>query len=82
MNPATILTFKRYNKTIEKMKKCEPNLSLLQEKGRMAVNRMRVVNGSAEHEHIRTHLDGIPASEIEKKLCVRSPWHLAMTSFY
>ncbi len=82
VNPATILTFKRYNKTIEKMKKCEPNLSLLQENGRMAVNRMRVVNGSAEHEHIRTHLDGIPASEIEKKLCVRSPWHLAMTSFY
>ncbi|WP_400146331.1 hypothetical protein [Candidatus Methanarcanum hacksteinii] len=28
----------------------------------MAVNRMRVVNGSTEHEHIRTCLDGIPAS--------------------
>lgn len=62
MNPATILTFERYNKTAEKIKKCEPDLSLLQENGRMAVNRMRAVNGSTEHEHIRTCLDGIPAS--------------------
>lgn len=62
MNPATILTFERYNKTAEEIKKCEPDLSLLQENGRMAVNRMRVVNGSTEHEHIRTCLDGIPAS--------------------
>ena len=50
VDPATILTFERYNKTIEKVKKCEPNRGMLQENGRMAVNRMRVANGSAEHE--------------------------------
>ena len=82
MNPATVLAFDRSRKVTEKMKKCEPNLCLLKETGRMAVNRMKIVNSSATEEQIRTHMDGIPASEIERKLRIEDPWHLAMTSFY
>ena len=48
----------------------------------MSVNKMKLVNGSAEKEKIRAHLGGIPACEIERKLNIRAPWHLAFTEIY
>lgn len=49
---------------------------------RMSVNRMKLVNDTAEKENIRAHLGGIPACEIERKLNIRSPWNLAFREFY
>ncbi len=46
----------------------------------MSVNRMHIVNGLSA-DRIRSYLGGIPANEIESKIGVSAPWHLAMTSF-
>lgn len=82
VNPATVLAFEPHSKFVEKVKKRGDIPDLNSEDGRMAVNKMRVVNGSARNEDIRTHIGGIPSSEIEPKLGVKQPWHLVMTSFY
>ncbi len=45
----------------------------------MSVNRMRLINGLSTDE-VRTYLGGIPPNEIESKIGIRRPWHLAMTT--
>ncbi len=47
---------------------------------RMSVNRMHIVNGLSA-DRIRSYLGGIPTNEIEAKIGVSAPWHLAMTHF-
>ncbi len=81
VNPATELTFGRRCDIDEILKKCGGNLNLPKEIDRMSVNRMKLVNGSAAKEDIRTSLGGIPACEIERKLNIKGPWHLALTKF-
>lgn len=61
------------------MKKRNPYLDLPKETDCVSVNQMKIVNGSADKDRIRTSVGGLPASEIEHRLHITPPWFLAMT---
>lgn len=45
----------------------------------MSVKKMKIINGSADKDEIRTNIGGLSASEIEHRLHITHPWFLSTT---